>query len=814
MTNIKKIRIALITLLLTQTAAFGQTEIPLVYDRECMGGNYPVPEMPPIDKLPEITALPDPFAWADGSGRSTAFEDWERRRFEIARQLQHYELGMNPIVSKDSIEAVLHNDTLRVTVHENGETLLLTAPVKYPGGNGPFPAIIGIGRPTGSLPPQLFDKRGIAQITFDFTQVMSHTQKRGAEPINRLYPGQTEMGAYCAWSWGVSRLIDGLEKVGKKSHIDLSRLAISGCSFAGKMALFAGAFDERIALTIAQEPGGGGVDAWRVSETLGNVETLGRTNYAWFLESMRQFAGKNVSRLPVDHHELAALIAPRALLVLGNTDYEWLAEESDYVSCQAARTVWKAFSIEDRMGFSFQGGHMHCMLPESQYPEVEAFIDKFLLGKADVNTAVTKAEMFADVDYLKWMPWADPEPEYPGENGRPYTKGAFETRHYRNLFAELGYKQEDIDAKLKSVFESVFYGPHKVYFEVGDSLAYISDIKNHDVRTEGMSYGLMIAVQFDRKDIFDRLWRWGKKYMQHQEGPLKGYFAWSCKTDGTRNAQGPASDGELYYVTALIFASNRWGNDTGIDYLAEAQHILDCSMQKAGMDRVAPLINLEHRLITFTPDRFGGRFTDPSYHVPAFYEVWARWAKDGRSEFWRECARKSREYLHKSIHPVTGLNPDYNNYDGTLLGSNRIIGDAFRFDSWRVPMNIALDYSWACADRKWQQEYGNKIQNFFYAQGIDTFVDQYNVDGTPVAELLGAGGYKKLRHSLGLVATTAAVSLVCTHDKSREFVDRLWNAEHVPYDDGYFDAYYDGLLRLFAFMHLSGNYRIIFPENH
>lgn len=814
MTNIKKIRIALITLLLTQTAAFGQTEIPLVYDRECMGGNYPVPEMPPIDKLPEITALPDPFAWADGSGRSTAFEDWERRRFEIARQLQHYELGMNPIVSKDSIEAVLHNDTLRVTVHENGETLLLTAPVKYPGGNGPFPAIIGIGRPTGSLPPQLFDKRGIAQITFDFTQVMSHTQKRGAEPINRLYPGQTEMGAYCAWSWGVSRLIDGLEKVGKKSHIDLSRLAISGCSFAGKMALFAGAFDERIALTIAQEPGGGGVDAWRVSETLGNVETLGRTNYAWFLESMRQFAGKNVSRLPVDHHELAALIAPRALLVLGNTDYEWLAEESDYVSCQAARTVWKAFGIEDRMGFSFQGGHMHCMLPESQYPEVEAFIDKFLLGKADVNTAVTKAEMFADVDYLKWMPWADPEPEYPGENGRPYTKGAFETRHYRNLFAELGYKQEDIDAKLKSVFESVFYGPHKVYFEVGDSLAYISDIKNHDVRTEGMSYGLMIAVQFDRKDIFDRLWRWGKKYMQHQEGPLKGYFAWSCKTDGTRNAQGPASDGELYYVTALIFASNRWGNDTGIDYLAEAQHILDCSMQKAGMDRVAPLINLEHRLITFTPDRFGGRFTDPSYHVPAFYEVWARWAKDGRSEFWRECARKSREYLHKSIHPVTGLNPDYNNYDGTLLGSNRIIGDAFRFDSWRVPMNIALDYSWACADRKWQQEYGNKIQNFFYAQGIDTFVDQYNVDGTPVAELLGAGGYKKLRHSLGLVATTAAVSLVCTHDKSREFVDRLWNAEHVPYDDGYFDAYYDGLLRLFAFMHLSGNYRIIFPENH
>ena len=813
MGNTQKIKMALAILLLSQMMVFGQTAIPLVYDKEYTNDNFQLPGILPIDKLPEIATLPDPFAWADGSGRSTDFKDWKRHRFEIAHQLQHYELGMKPVTPRDSIEAILNNDTLRVIVHENGEVLLLTAPIKYSEGNGPFPAIIGIGRSTGALPEQLFDKRKIAQITFDFTQVMSHTQKRGNEPINRLYPEQTEMGSYCAWSWGISRLIDGLEKVEKKSRIDLSHLAISGCSFAGKMALFAGAFDERIALTIAREPGGGGVNAWRVSETLENVETLGRTNYAWFLESMRQFAGKNVNRLPIDHHELAALIAPRALLVLGNTDYEWLAEESNYVSCQAARMVWKAFGIEDRMGFSIQGGHMHCMLPKSQYPEVEAFIDKFLLGKTDVDTFVTKADMFEDMDYLKWMPWAN-EIERLGEERLPYTKGAFATRRYRNLFAELGYKQKDIDKKLKSVFESVFYGPDKVYFEVGDSMAYISDIKNHDVRTEGMSYGLMIAVQFDRKDIFDRLWRWSKKYMQHQEGLLKGYFAWSCQTDGTRNAQGPASDGELYYVTSLIFASNRWGNSTGINYLAEAQNILNCSMQKIGMERVAPLINLEHQLITFTPDPFGGRFTDPSYHIPAFYEVWARWAEDGRSEFWRVCARKSREYLHKSIHPVTGLNPDYNNYDGTLLGSKRVIGDAFRFDSWRVPMNIALDYSWACADRKWQQEYGNKIQNFFYSQGIDSFVDQYNVDGTTVTELLGAGGYKKLRHSLGLVATTAAVSLVCTHDKSREFVDRLWNVKHVPYDDGYFDAYYDGLLRLFAFMHLSGNYRIIFPQGH
>lgn len=405
-----------------------------------------------------------------------------------------------------------------------------------------------------------------------------------------------------------------------------------------------------------------------------------------------------------------------------------------------------------------------------------------------------------------------PDIEAPNKPAAPWQSGAFESRKYRNFFAEMGYGQSEIDAKLNEVFNDVFAGPNKVYFEVGDDMAYISDLKNRDVRTEGMSYGMMIAVQFDKKDIFDRLWRWSKKYMQHSDGPLKGYFAWSCRTDGVRNAEGPASDGELYYVTALIFASNRWGNKSGIDYLAEARKILDLSMQKVGMDKVAPFINVEHKLITFTPDPWGGSFTDPSYHVPAFYEVWARWADDGRSAFWRQCAEKSRQYLRKCVHPKTGLNPDYSNYDGTLLKRGGIVGDAFRFDSWRVPMNIALDYSWACADPEWQQSYGNKIQNFLYSQGIDTFVDQYNIDGTQVEEVLQAGDYRKLRHSLGLVATSAAVSLVCTHEKSREFVERLWNSKNEPYEDGYFDAYYDGLLRLFAFMHLSGNYRIIFPR--
>ena len=418
------------------------------------------------------------------------------------------------------------------------------------------------------------------------------------------------------------------------------------------------------------------------------------------------------------------------------------------------------------------------------------------------------------VDLFVAMKEGNPvEVDWIGFDALPWEAGGFTTGKYRNLFAELGHTQEEVDARLGKVFSDVFEGPDKVYFEVGDSMAYISDIKNHDVRTEGMSYGMMIAVQLDKKDIFDRLWRWSKRYMQHQEGSHEGYFAWSCKTDGARNAQGPASDGELYFITSLIFASNRWGNDTGINYLAEARRILDKSMEKAGKDRVAPLVNLNERLITFTPDNWGGKYTDPSYHLPAFYEVWAKWADDGRSAFWQDCARRSREYLHKAVHPVTGLNPDYSNYDGSLLGSDRLVGDAFRFDSWRVPMNVALDYSWSGADARWQREYANRVQNFFHSQGIDDFVDQYNVDGTQVKEILPAGEHRKLRHSTGLVCTLGAASLVADHAKGLEFAKRVWDSENKPYDDGYFDAYYDGLLRLFAFMHLSGNYRVIPPQN-
>jgi oligosaccharide reducing-end xylanase len=394
---------------------------------------------------------------------------------------------------------------------------------------------------------------------------------------------------------------------------------------------------------------------------------------------------------------------------------------------------------------------------------------------------------------------------------KPWKKGAWDTKKYRNVFLEAGYKQAEIDAKLAKAYYDVFEGPERVYFEVGDSMAYVSDLKNHDARTEGLSYGMMVAVQLNKKDVFDRLWRWTKKYMQHQGGARDAYFAWSVNPKtGKQNSKGSASDGELYFITDLLFASNRWGNNTGINYYAEARRILDAMWSKNGTEGIMNVINVEHKQITFVPDKSGYNWTDPSYHLPAFYEIWAEYAKDGKEQFYRDCADTARVFLHRACHPVTGLNADNTEFSGVPRGFGRR-PSAFRYDSWRVPMNIAMDYSWYAKDKKWQMDYSKRIQNFLFCRGIDTFEDQFNVDGTLPTYILQAGGFQKLRHSIGFVSTAATASLMGTQAKSWKFIDALWNAKLEPYADGYFDPYYDGLLYLFSIMHLSGNYRIITP---
>ena len=395
-------------------------------------------------------------------------------------------------------------------------------------------------------------------------------------------------------------------------------------------------------------------------------------------------------------------------------------------------------------------------------------------------------------------------------------KGAYATGHYRNLFAESGHSEKEIDAKIQAAFQQLFHGDaatQTVFYPAGKNangpLAYLTDFANHDVRTEGMSYGMMIAVQLDKKVEFDALWNWAKTYMYISDPnhPSYGYFSWSNKTDGTPNEETAAPDGEEYFVMALYFADARWGSGAGIyNYKQQADELLTTMRHRAvksGPTRFGPRtvgneVNEEAKMIRFVPGVERGNFTDPSYHLPAFYELWARWGPVEDRQFWAEAAAASRSFFPKTANAATGLAPAYANFDGTPHATRFPQSAIFGFDSWRTASNWSVDWSW------WQkspeeQELSDRIQAFFAAQGISDYGDVYTLDGKEI----------EARHSTGLVATNAVASLAATDTKrSRQFVEALWNA---PIPSGQ-QRYYDGMLYIMSLMHAGGRFRIWAPK--
>jgi oligosaccharide reducing-end xylanase len=396
------------------------------------------------------------------------------------------------------------------------------------------------------------------------------------------------------------------------------------------------------------------------------------------------------------------------------------------------------------------------------------------------------------------------------------TEGAYYTGVYRNLFLDNGHSENDIKARNEGAFQQLFHGDsatQRIYFETGRNenglLANVSDVLHNDVRSEGMSYGMMIAVQMNKKEEFDAIWNWAMTYMyiNKPEHPSEGYFAWSLTRDGKPNSETAAPDGEEYMVMALYFASHRWGDGEGIyNYRAWADKILTAmrhravkrGMTKFGMRVVGPMVEEEAFMIRFVPDSGSWGFSDPSYHLPAFYDLWAKWGPEPDRKFWAAAADTSRSFFHKTTNPKTGLAPDYANFDGTPHSARFNQRSAtFSFDARRTQMNWAVDWSWWRKDPG-QVELSNRLQSFFASEGIDTYGTEYSLDG----KVINKG------HAKGLVATNAVVSLAADHTLARDFTEALWNTP-VPAD--FNERYYDGLLYLMGMLHCSGEFKIWKP---
>jgi oligosaccharide reducing-end xylanase len=434
--------------------------------------------------------------------------------------------------------------------------------------------------------------------------------------------------------------------------------------------------------------------------------------------------------------------------------------------------------------------------------------------------------------------------------------GAYKTHQYRDLFAEQGHAPAESRAKIEKAFQQLFHGDgqeERIYFETGANqngpLAYVTDWANNDARTEGMSYGMMIAVQLDKKREFDALWNWAQTYMliTDPQNPSVGYFAWSMGTDGSPRSTGAAPDGEEYFTIALYFAAHRWGSGEGIyNYQAEADKILrgmrhhpvlsatgpfrihpedapfsppdhpwpspnnhnlereaaakgtskSMSRRRPGprTETIGSMVDEPHFMIKFVPNMEGAT-TDASYHLPAFYELWARWGPAEDRNFWATAADASRDLFNKVTRPETGLTPDRSHFDGVVAYGWDGKPTPFSYDSWRSASNWSVDFSWWHKDSR-EPVLSDRIQKFLFAQGIDKFVDRYTLDGKPLSE----------RHSVGMVSTTAVASLAATNGPTAiAFVEELWNTP-VPSGE---QRYYDGLLYLMSMMHCSGNFRII-----
>jgi hypothetical protein len=356
-------------------------------------------------KVPPYT-LPDLLKMQDGRP-VTSVKMWQTsRRPELMGQFRSQVYGQRPPKPEgityevtESTPAYLHGKGTRKDVRvlapgPQGKVQLLAFTLFTPKAAKPVPAFLGIhlfdtkseapipgnvleadvGRPLpGTALLDTILDRGYAIATIDPDNLCpdnKDTYRQGA--LNYLYPersgepGAEEPGAIAVWAWGLSRALDYLET---DPAIDGKRVAAIGHSRRGKTALWAGAEDERFAIVISNDSGCGGAALSR--RIFG--ETVNRINHAfphWFCGNFKQYNNRE-DALPVDQHELIALVAPRPVYVGSAVDDGWADPKGEFLAAVGAEPVYKLFgqgglgtgeqpplnkSVGDAIGYHIRSG--------------------------------------------------------------------------------------------------------------------------------------------------------------------------------------------------------------------------------------------------------------------------------------------------------------------------------------------------------------------------------------------------------------------------------------------------------------------------
>jgi len=367
---------------------------------------------------------------------------------------------------------------------------------------------------------------------------------------------------------------------------------------------------------------------------------------------------------------------------------------------------------------------------------------------------------------------------------------------YPNAFREiLGKSDSEIASKISGAFDQLFHGDpsrEAIFVPVGADQGYIADVYHDEIRSEGGGLGMIITVELDKRDEFDRLWRYAKA-TQVKNGPRAGYFPSFCTNSAGDEVACDDPYGLQQIATGLLLARGRWQDSAGtIDYGLEAEKLLDIIRNKEAfncgiVDEVTSTFDPTSKLAYDTPTTSSANVSSPAIVMPAYYDLWHQATGD---PFWSEAAAAARSYWAASSNPVTGLMPVRATFDGTP-----VVGfDTFRTESYRTFFNIALDRIWG-GGLPWLVDESNRLSQFFYAQGITSYGQVYSLDGT---DKLSS------RHEAALVAANGVVGLVATSKYRSQFVAEAWDLA-VPTGGG---RYYAGILQLLSLLILGGQMRV------
>jgi len=374
------------------------------------GADCPASTLPDVGALMTNAKLPDPFKKLDAT-RMTSKAEWRCRREEIKRQAEKFVYGTKP-AKPESVTGTVSSTNITVKVSNGGKSTSFSAGVVLPGGGaGPYPAIVVLGGAT--FPPPLdasvVKGEGVAYINYDPYAVgkegTPRNNKQGA--FYDIYGSNSSTGLLLAWAWGVSRIIDVIAQ-SDGSVLKASAIGVTGCSRFGKGAFVIGVFDQRIALTMPIESGSAGVPIFRGIPGEG-AQSLSSAygEQPWLGDAFSAFTN-GPTKLPIDTHEVVALVAPRGLFIMDNPHIANLGPKSGSVAALGGAEVYKALGAGDNITYysDVQNG-AHCSTRPEWAAPLKSNIRRFLT-KTGSDPGIIKISPSAMGSLPGWIDWTTP----------------------------------------------------------------------------------------------------------------------------------------------------------------------------------------------------------------------------------------------------------------------------------------------------------------------------------------------------------------------------------------------------------------------